>query len=177
MSRQSHLATELADARRRTDELFSLLVPDALYDRPIPERHRNIFYLGHLEAFDWNQVCRRRLEMPSFHPEFDKLFELGIDPPVGRLPEDGAHRSFLDDAPGVHDGDPVRRSGDDGEVVGDEEQREVERGFHFAQQVENLCLDRHIERSRGFVGDDERGAARQRHRDEHALSHSTRARC
>jgi formylglycine-generating enzyme required for sulfatase activity len=26
--------------------------------------------------------------MPSFHPEFDKLFELGIDPPPGRLPED-----------------------------------------------------------------------------------------
>ena len=26
--------------------------------------------------------------MPSFHPEFDKLFEFGIDPPVGRLPED-----------------------------------------------------------------------------------------
>jgi gamma-glutamyl hercynylcysteine S-oxide synthase len=88
MSRQSHLAPELADARRRTDELFSLLVPDALYDRPIPERHRLVFYLGHLEAFDWNQVCRIRLAMPSFHPEFDKLFELGIDPPPGRLPED-----------------------------------------------------------------------------------------
>lgn len=88
MSRQSHLAPELADARRRTDELFSLLVPDALYGRPIPERHRIIFYLGHLEAFDWNQICRIRLEMPSFHPEFDKLFELGIDPPPGRLPED-----------------------------------------------------------------------------------------
>jgi iron(II)-dependent oxidoreductase len=88
MSRQSQLAQELADARRRTDELFTLLVRDALYDRPIPERHRIIFYLGHLEAFDWNQVCRRRLEMPSFHAEFDKLFEFGIDPPLGRLPED-----------------------------------------------------------------------------------------
>jgi iron(II)-dependent oxidoreductase len=88
MARQSHLAEALNDARRRTDELFGLLVPDALYDRPIPERHRIIFYLGHLEAFDWNQVCRRRLEMPSFHPELDKLFELGIDPPPGRLPED-----------------------------------------------------------------------------------------
>jgi iron(II)-dependent oxidoreductase len=88
MSRQPRLAEELADARKRTDELFGLLVPDALYDRPIPARHRIIFYLGHLEAFDWNQICRRRLEMSSFHPEFDKLFELGIDPPPGRLPED-----------------------------------------------------------------------------------------
>src|SRR6266850_5916107 len=88
MLRQPRLGEELSGARRRTDELFGLLVPDALYDRPIPERHRIIFYLGHLEAFDWNQICRRRLEMPSFHPEFDKLFELGIDPPPGRLPED-----------------------------------------------------------------------------------------
>src|SRR4030081_1331854 len=88
MARQPHLAEGLANARWRTDELFGLLVPDAFYDRPIPERHRNIFYLGHLEAFDWNLICRKTLEMPSFHPEFDKLFEFGIDPPVGRLPED-----------------------------------------------------------------------------------------
>src|SRR5579862_3523711 len=78
----TEVAEALAGARRRTDELFSLLVPGALYDRPIPERHRNIFYLGHLEAFDWNQVCRNSLGMASFHPEF------GIDPPVGCLPED-----------------------------------------------------------------------------------------
>ena len=40
-------------ARARTDALFELLDPVALYDRPVPERHRLIFYLGHLEAFDW----------------------------------------------------------------------------------------------------------------------------
>ena len=88
MSPQPRLAEELAAARKRTDELFGLLVPNALYDRPIAERNRIIFYKGHLEAFDWNQICRIRLGMPSFHPEFDKLFELGIDPPPGRLPED-----------------------------------------------------------------------------------------
>src|SRR6476661_5958078 len=90
MPRVPHLSEALAEARRRTDELFGLLVPDALYDRPIPERHRNIFYLGHLEAFDWNLICRRALDRPSFHPEFDKLFEFGIDPPPGRMPEDRA---------------------------------------------------------------------------------------
>jgi iron(II)-dependent oxidoreductase len=88
MARNTHLSEALAAARRRTDELFGLLVPEALYDRPIPERNRNIFYLGHLEAFDWNLICRRALAMPSFHPDFDKLFEFGIDPPAGRLPED-----------------------------------------------------------------------------------------
>jgi formylglycine-generating enzyme required for sulfatase activity len=86
--RELHLTEALADARGRTDELFTLLAPDALHDRPIPERHRLIFYLGHLEAFDWNQICRGSLGAPSFHPEFDKLFEFGIDPPVGQLPQD-----------------------------------------------------------------------------------------
>jgi len=43
-----------SDARRRSDALFNLLREDAFYERPIPERHRIIFYVGHLEAFDWN---------------------------------------------------------------------------------------------------------------------------
>ena len=84
------LSCAISQARSRTDELFSLLVPGALYDRPIAERHRNIFYLGHLEAFDWNQICRAALGMPSFHSEFDQLFEFGIDPPPGCLPQDRA---------------------------------------------------------------------------------------
>ena len=82
------LLRQIESARARTDELFRLLRPGALYSRPIPERHRLIFYLGHLEAFDWNQICRNALDIPSFHPEFDRLFEFGIDPPVGKAPED-----------------------------------------------------------------------------------------
>ena len=64
----------------RSDEIFSLLEPDALHEQPIALRHPLIFYLGHLPAFSWNQVCRGVLEMPSFRPEFDSLFERGIDP-------------------------------------------------------------------------------------------------
>jgi iron(II)-dependent oxidoreductase len=82
------LQAEIDSARERTDQLFELLKPEALYSRPVPERHRLIFYLGHLEAFDWNQICRQALDVPSFHPEFDKLFEFGIDPPVGKVAED-----------------------------------------------------------------------------------------
>src|ERR1700694_729687 len=76
------------DARARTDALFRLLQPGALYRRPIPERHRLIFYLGHLEAFDWNQIGRGALGLPAFHPEFDQLFEFGIDPPPGQAAAD-----------------------------------------------------------------------------------------
>jgi len=78
----------LCSAREQTDHLFDLLRPGALSARPIPERHRLVFYLGHLEAFDWNLICRKTLGVPSFHPDFDQLFEFGIDPPVGMAPQD-----------------------------------------------------------------------------------------
>ncbi len=79
----SSLQEELDKARLLTDRLFSLVSPKAMYARPIPERHRLIFYLGHLEAFDWNQLCRWTLGKASFHASFDQLFEAGIDPVVG----------------------------------------------------------------------------------------------
>src|SRR5579871_1427780 len=82
------LVGALDAARRETDRLFELIRPDAWYQRPIPERHRLIFYLGHVEAFDWNQMCRAGLDAPSFHATFDRLFEFGIDPPIGKAPDD-----------------------------------------------------------------------------------------
>jgi iron(II)-dependent oxidoreductase len=88
MRTQTDLARTLAMARERTDELFRLVRPDSLYERPIPERHRIIFYLGHLEAFDWNLIGRYHLDLPSFQPGFDRLFAFGIDPPAGQLPMD-----------------------------------------------------------------------------------------
>ncbi len=88
MPSQSALARELSEARERTDELFRIVRPDSLYERPIPERHRIIFYIGHLEAFDWNLIGRHALGLAGFHPEFDKLFAFGIDPPPGELPSD-----------------------------------------------------------------------------------------
>src|SRR5258708_11178759 len=82
------LQERLVDARQRTDEIFSLVRPDALYDRPIPEGHRIIFYIGHLEAFDWNLFGERVFGLKSSHPEFDRLFAFGIDPVGGGLPDD-----------------------------------------------------------------------------------------
>src|SRR5271170_939883 len=76
------LRERLAEARKRTDSLFEIVKPEALYDRPVAERHRIIFYLGHLEAFDSN------LLRGGPHSEFDKLFAFGIDPVGGGLPTD-----------------------------------------------------------------------------------------
>ena len=87
-SQSPALVCELARAREQTDFLFGLISPEALYSRPISERHRLIFYMGHFEAFDWNLLARRSLNAPSFHPVFDKLFERGIDPAPGEAPAD-----------------------------------------------------------------------------------------
>jgi len=86
--RREVLFASLEDARARTDALFALLKPEALYDRAIPERHRLIFYLGHLEAFDWNLIARTAFNHASFDPKFDNLFAFGIDPVGGGLPMD-----------------------------------------------------------------------------------------
>jgi ergothioneine biosynthesis protein EgtB len=82
------LLERLCEARVRTDEIFDIVRPDSLYERPIPERHRIIFYLGHLEAFDWNLLRERVLGLNTFHAAFDRLFAFGIDPVNGALPSD-----------------------------------------------------------------------------------------
>jgi gamma-glutamyl hercynylcysteine S-oxide synthase len=82
------LLERISEARRRSDELFEVVRPEAIFERPIPERHRIIFYVGHLEAFDWNLLHENVFGLKSFHPEFDRLFAFGIDPVGGGLPSD-----------------------------------------------------------------------------------------
>jgi iron(II)-dependent oxidoreductase len=82
------LHTRLLDARERTDDLFRIVREDAMYERPIAERHRVIFYLGHVEAFDWNLLGQRAFGLHSAQRTFDQLFAFGIDPVGGGLPDD-----------------------------------------------------------------------------------------
>jgi ergothioneine biosynthesis protein EgtB len=82
------LLSNLVRSRAATDELFRVVKSEYLYDRPIPERHRVVFYLGHLEAFDWNLVGKYILGLPSSNEDFDRLFAFGIDPVNGGLPSD-----------------------------------------------------------------------------------------
>ncbi|CAH0354953.1 SUMF1/EgtB/PvdO family nonheme iron enzyme [Aquabacterium sp. CECT 9606] len=77
------------EARSITDALFDGLRPEVLYQRPIAERHRIIFYLGHLEAFDWNLLTSRRAVTASaVNAGFNQLFAFGIDPVGTGLPQD-----------------------------------------------------------------------------------------
>lgn len=82
------LLGRILDARHKSDSLFEIVRSEAMYDRPIPERHRIVFYIGHLEAFDWNLLHENVFGLGSFHPEFDRLFAFGIDPVGGGLPTD-----------------------------------------------------------------------------------------
>ncbi|MGA3241472.1 MAG: SUMF1/EgtB/PvdO family nonheme iron enzyme [Bryobacteraceae bacterium] len=88
MRTQSELGHAIEEAREQTDALFRAVRPDSFYERPIAERHRIVFYLGHVEAFDWNLIGRYALDRRPFHAEFDRLFAFGIDPPPGQLPSD-----------------------------------------------------------------------------------------
>lgn len=82
------LAMRLEASRLVTDNLFALVRPHALYDRPIAERHRLIFYVGHLEAFDANLFRATLGDVRTPSPGLDRLFAFGIDPIDGNLPSD-----------------------------------------------------------------------------------------
>src|SRR5688572_7374176 len=66
----------------RSDQIFAIVPSGRLLAQPIVWRHPFIFYIGHLPAFSWNQICGEVLRWPSFNPYFDDLFCRGIDPDV-----------------------------------------------------------------------------------------------
>ena len=81
---------------------------------------------------------------------------------------------FLDYLAQVHNGDPIGYMFDHGEVMRDEQVREIEPLLKLAEEVQYLRLDRNVERRYGFVTDDELGLEGQRSRDAYSLSLSTR---
>ena len=79
---------ELGRARAASDAVLARVSPTAMRLRAVRERHRFVFYLGHLEAFDAN-LARHAVEIPSVRPAWDALFARGIDPVGGAaLPDD-----------------------------------------------------------------------------------------
>ncbi len=91
-----------------------------------------------------------------------------------RVVEDLALRPHLDDAARVHDHDHVRDLGHDAQVVGDQDHGRVELVLQAVDQLDDLGLDRHVERGRWLVGDEDVGVVGERHRDHRALAHAAR---
>ncbi len=74
---------------------------------------------------------------------------------------------------GVHDQNAVRNTGDNAQVVGDEHHRCMQIFAECTDQIQDLRLHRHIERRRGFVGDEHLGIGCDRDSNHHPLSHTT----
>ena len=89
-----------------------------------------------------------------------------------RVGEQLVDRRALDDLAGIHHGDFVADLGDDAEIVGDQDDRGIAGGLQLAHEVEDLRLQRHVERGGRLVGDQQPRIAGQRHRDHHALAHA-----
>ena len=89
---------------------------------------------------------------------------------VARIGKEACGLSDLDDTAEIHHRDPARDVAHDAEIVRDEQIGQPELGLEVLQEVENLRLDRNIQRRDRFVADDEARVERQRPGDAHALS-------
>ncbi|KAG1205234.1 hypothetical protein G6F35_011769 [Rhizopus arrhizus] len=85
-----------------------------------------------------------------------------------------AHAAAFDDVARVHDDDVVRDARDQPHIVGNEHHAQPEFRLDVTQQVQQFGLYRHVQRGGRFVGDQQFGAAHQRHGDHHALAQAAR---
>ena len=86
-----------------------------------------------------------------------------------RLRVELARAGELHDPAEVHHRDPVADVAHDRQVVGDEQVGQPESVLEPLEQVDDLGLDRDVERADRLVGDDEVGVERERPGDADAL--------
>ena len=89
-----------------------------------------------------------------------------------RVLEDRPGRPFLHDAARVHDDDAIAKARDQSHVVGDQDHGRAQLATEVAQQLDDRCLDGHIERRGGLVGDEQGRLVGHAHRDHRALAHA-----
>src|SRR5262249_47615652 len=80
--------------------------------------------------------ARDRLEPPAAQGTVHGRGEQALGVRVLRRADDRAHRTGLDEATGVHDGDTIGNLDRDANVVGDEQHRHLELTLQPAQQLE-----------------------------------------
>jgi hypothetical protein len=91
---------------------------------------------------------------------------------VQRLGKERLHIRFLDLAAGVHDDHALRGLGNDAQVVRDQDQRRAGLSLQLDDQLEDLRLDRDIQRGGRLIGNQHLGIAREGHGDHRALAHA-----
>ena len=80
----------------------------------------------------------------------------------------------LDHRAQIHNADFIRDKLDNGQVVRDEQIGQPHRLLQILKQVDNLCLDGHVERRYGLVTYDQTGIDRQRAGDANSLALTAR---
>ena len=88
---------------------------------------------------------------------------------VARRGEQRLALGKLHDMPGIHHRHTIGHLVDHGQIVGDQQQRHAAFALQAAEQRQNLSLNGHIERGRGFVGDEHIRLAGECDGDHHAL--------
>jgi len=93
--------------RRRTQQWFDLVKPEAYYEQPISLRNPLVFYEGHAAAFNVNTLVKRGLARTGADESLETLFERGIDPhestagagatPAERWPDRSTVRAFAEE--------------------------------------------------------------------------------
>ena len=86
-----------------------------------------------------------------------------------RLREDPVHFAGLDDFAGVHHGGAITDPRDQAEIVRNEQHRRPACSPQLAKQIDNASLDRHVERRRRLVQQQQTRLWQQRHRDDRTL--------
>jgi formylglycine-generating enzyme required for sulfatase activity len=66
--------------RRRSEDLFDMVSPEAYASRPIPLRHPVRFYEGHIPAFSFITLVKDAVGQAAIDDDMERLFYRGIDP-------------------------------------------------------------------------------------------------
>ena len=91
-----------------------------------------------------------------------------------RIGKQHLRRRPLHNPPGIHHDDLMRDLRHHSQIMADELDGHPDPLLQLLHQVQDLRLDRHIERRRRLIRDQQCRLARQRHRDHRALAHAAR---
>ncbi len=90
---------------------------------------------------------------------------------TGRAEQFGRWR-LLNLAAGIHDHDALGDFSNHAEIMGDQNDRRADTALEVEHQLQDLRLDRHVQRRGRLVGNQELGVAGECHGDHHALAHA-----
>ena len=137
-----------------------------------PAQHAAADRKPHLDVLALDQLRRRGIgrRRPALRLGGEQAARVG----VVRAGEDLGGRAGLDDLARCHDADLVGHLADDRQIVGDQQQRHAEAVAQILQELQDVRLDRHVERRRRLVGDQHVGLVGDRHRDHDPLALAAR---